>query len=597
MLLNFLYGFIFAAAVPLLIGFPIASLLGFGNGIRVVGYAASLGLSVCLITFRALQLIWPARDTAWPLLFAIAIGVFLLWKPRCVRDDWLVLKERQGLFVCALACAALLVGGLLSLPILLDDAIVFEGTRNADSFTFVSSARYMLGHAFHGADDFSPAHPIYTISRAYFGDRAVQPRPAAEGYLAWLSVIKNIDPMYLYNATQAAGVVMSSLAVFAFMPKDFCVKSWHIRMVICVFVFASPTLLYVAINSNFATAMNLVAATAYVALALAPSTIGRFVAASLCLGSMLSGYPELLAFMLMTRGVAIIGIAAFRHSLRTLLIGVCWLVAELAVTCVLLPWAAWGTFVVYRTTLNFSHAGATDAVGNMYAGLPLFGATLTVVITSWRAIKQGDGLGYIRVTTGAILVAFAIAQSVMVFRGYDYGGFKIAEYFTTLLGAVILLSVAAQQGLSERFIGKKVRVAPIAIAFLAVIALWKSAHVIRHGYAMAQSRRVTADLVRAGQALNSLDADSPVALGYTPEPFYFGMWVPYVTNATIAYDLKNDATAAGYLSPYLMAQQSESAALFRAARYTLSISYDGVVECGAVDIVCYGPVRVSPLWQ
>ncbi|RDS79799.1 hypothetical protein [Dyella psychrodurans] len=593
MLLEFGYGFFFAAAVPMLIGFPIASLLGLGNGMRAVGYAAALGLSVCLIVCRALQMMWPVSVTAWPLFFLIAIGTVFLWKYRRARNDWRALKERQRPFVCVLACAAFLVGVLLSAPVLMGHAVVFEGTRNADSFTFVSSARYMLDHAFHGAADLSPAHPIYAISRAYFGGQAIQPRPAAEGYLAWLSAVRNVDPMYLYNPTQAAGVVVSALSVLAFLPEDFYAKSWRIRIVICIFLFASPTLLYVAFNSNFATAMNLAAATAYVALALAPRSRGRFVASVLCLGSILSGYPEVLAFMLTTRGMAVIGVSIRKYSLRLLWVEAWWLAAELAVACALLPWGAWGTLVVYRTTLEFSHAGATDAVGDMYAGLPLFGATLVIAIISWHAIRHADGLGRVRTAMVAILVTFAVAQSLMVIRGYSYGGFKVAEYFTTLLGAVILLSVTAQQQQGRSFSDKAMRIAPMVTACFAAIALWKSAHVIRHAYIMADGRRVTADLVRAGQALNSLGADAPIALGYTPEPFYFGMWVPYVTNAVIAYDLQNDAAAAGYMSPYLMMHQSESAALFEAARYTLSISDDEVMKPSACDTMNYGSVHVS----
>jgi hypothetical protein len=593
MLLNFMYGFFFAITVPMLIGFPIASLLGLGNGIRAVGYASALGLSVCLIACRALQLLWPVSVTAWILFLVMAATTTLLYRHPCVRNDWRSLKKQDASFVFALACTALLVGTLLNEPILTGQAVVFEGTRNADSFTFVSSARYMLNHAFHGADDFSPTNPIYTISRAYFGQHAMQPRPAAEGYLAWLSRVRNIDPMYLYNATQAAGVIMAALSTLAFMGEGFHAKSQLIRITICLFAFFNPILLHVAFNSNFATALNLAPATAYVCLALAPPTRGRFVASALCLGSMLSGYPELLPFMLMARGATVIGIALYRQSLQLLLTTASWLIAELIVTCALLPWGAWGAFVVYRTTLDFSHAGATDAAGNMFAGLPMFGVTLAVAATSWRSIKQEDSSGSVRAVMIAILATFVVAQSLMVIRGYDYGGFKTAEYFTTLLSSVILLSVASQQKQNKLFSGKATRLAPIAMLILAVMAAWKSAQVIRHGYVMAKDRRVTIDLVHAGEALNRLGVNGPIALGYTPVPFYFGMWVPYVTNATIAYDLQSDANAAGYMSSYLMTRRSESEALFNAAQYTLSIGGDEAATPNARDILNYGPVRVS----
>jgi hypothetical protein len=51
----------------------------------------------------------------------------------------------------------------LNVPILFEGALRFDGSRNHGSFTFVSSARSMRTHAFYGAPDFDPRHPVHTI--------------------------------------------------------------------------------------------------------------------------------------------------------------------------------------------------------------------------------------------------------------------------------------------------------------------------------------------------------------------------------------------------------------------------------------------------
>lgn len=144
---------------------------------------------------------------------------FAGWINADVRHDARKLLREHGAALAWVAGAIVIVVVAVNVPMLFGDALQFEGTSNADSFTFTSSARYMLGHAFHGAADFSPSNPVYSISRLYFGDGATQPRPAAEGYLAWLSATFGKDPMLVYNAAQAAGWALAAVSVMGFWPE------------------------------------------------------------------------------------------------------------------------------------------------------------------------------------------------------------------------------------------------------------------------------------------------------------------------------------------------------------------------------------------
>ena len=582
---NYIYGFTVTLLLAWLAGFPIAVLCGVGRGARAIGFASACGTSLLLIVCRGVQMISPLAPAKWMLLSALLLMIAFAWTRRSTRAAWGELWQADGRVLVAVIGAAAIVGVLLGVPILFGGAIQYDGTRNADSFTFTQSAQYMLGHAFYGAADFTPEHPVYTISRGYFGHGATQPRPAAEGLLAWISALRGVDPMYLYNALQAAGVVLAGLAALAFLPREWQARGAKDWLLLVVYAQGCPALLHIAANSNFANAFNLPSAAAYVALGLLPRTRGTFIAGALCIGCLLSGYPELLVFVAMARGLGVMLEGWMTRRIGAVIREAGWMIGELVLACALLPWAAWGAIAVFETTLGISHEGASGLGGNMFAGLPMFMAAAIALAVAWRALGTMPDAGR-RWFLAAILIAFGVAQGLMLARGFDYGGFKVSQYFATLLIGVVIRSVLSTP------VGIKPGRASGAVAVtLSIMMLLKSADVLRRAWGWSDARRVTPDLVAAGRDLARLSHGLPVVLGSTPQAYYYGMWVPYVASVPIAFDLIRDADAAGYLSPYLRLAGREPA-LLNVAPLRLEIATDE--SGGAAPVARYGQVVIRP---
>jgi hypothetical protein len=545
MILLFISAFLVCFALAFVIGWPIAVSLGFDARFGLIGFAVGLGLSIMLIGCRAAQLWFPIAQVAWPMWLCVFAYLLTTWQSARVRSALVEYVRKYSTRLASIGIAMVVLAVALNAPLLFHGAIQFDGSRNADSFTFVSSARYMASHAFYGDGDFSPSNPVYSILRSYFGEAAAQPRPAAEGLLAWLSATFGTDPMYLYNSLQTAGTLLGGLSIAAFWPERVALSTKRFALALPLML-ACPVLLFVAINSNFANAFALAPATIYVALGGIPRGRGTFIAGVIALGCLMSGYPELLVFVGAMRFFALVveGMATSRFVSFAYHMGL--LVLEVLAACALFPWAAKSAWIVYSTTLQLSRAGASDQVGNMYAGFPLAIVATAFLLAAWSDLKRCGGGERLRSLFVGILLAFAAAQLLMLIRGYPYGGFKLSEYFVTALSAVAM--VCGAMGLKRGVWIWQPRA--VCMGAIIVAILWQDVRLIKRSWGFAEERKVTPDLVAAGEWLQRHMPSTPVALGHTSASFYYGQWVPYVTGARLVYDWA-DPEAAGYLSPYL----------------------------------------------
>jgi hypothetical protein len=578
-------------AVPIAIGWPISVLLGFGKGLRSIGLGAALGLSVALIACRSAEVWFPIRRaTPWLwLAYLVITGAFWIF-PR-VRHAGIRLLKDCGMQVILIGGAAIGITAMLNKPILFDGAIEFDGTRNADSLTWASNARHMLDYSFDGVPRVDPAHPIFSITQSYIGNSAIQPRPASEGFLAWLSATWDVDPMYSFNAVQTAGVLLGGLSILLFLP-DCLVRSWGKFAMILPLLLACPAIVFIAMNSNFPNGLTLAAATGYLGLGVLPRRLGTFIAAVLFLGCLMSGYPELMIFAGAIRVVATVGTFIAGRGWSWMWREAGFLALELATACILLPWAAKGMFVTYKTMLAMSHAGVTDQVGNMYAGIPFAIIVCLLFVITWVPLGKLKSDKDVRIFFLGILIVFAIAQLSMMIRGYAYGGFKLYEYFAapmaviSVLCAAVILSETDVLVRSNRFF--QVAYASILIAVVANVC--EDIRMVRHSWVLGRDRRVTNDLVVAGDWLRQNMPEALVAMGSTPTAFYYGHWVPYATGAHLVYDW-SDPNAAGYLSPYLRRVDKD---VYAQAKIVLSIDNADIIhERQASDIAVFGDVHLS----
>lgn len=540
-----------ACALPLALGLPLAARLGVGEGVGRLGFAAAIGMAIVLIACRAVQMWLPIGTAASWMLAGTGIVLTLLWVPSKIRRKTLRLLCVQRRAVVAFLGTGMMMVVLINVPILAGGALQFEGSRNADSFTFTSNARYMIGHAFFGAPDFSPSDPVYSISRSYFGEGATQPRPAAEGYLGWLSALSGKDPLYLYNALQAAGLLLAGLSVLTLVRQRRSGQAKASPWMLAIIVFACPALAYVGINSNFANNLNLAPATAYVALAVVRSNRVRMVLGVLFVASLLGGYPELLVFVVACRVLAtLIQTIAEPTSCisKFASIGM-----ELLLGCLAVPWAAKAAFIVYATTLGIG--GSQDATlhGDMAEGLPLFGLALAAfafcILQRPGKNLHCDGVGSLY---AAVLAVFAAAQLAMVMKGFAYGGFRLAGYFVTLhLGVLAGSAAMALTQQSSHFMATIARRGLIAI----LIAMFlKTSFMMEKSWRIARQRQVSPELIALAQWLDSKSGEGDVLMGPMHQPFYHGMWLRYLTSAPLIYDFSRGEVA-GYLSPYLKSIQ------------------------------------------
>lgn len=532
--------FALAVLVPLVVGLPIAlRLCTDSKGPKIVALAVACGLSVVLITVRGAQMLMPINDS-----YVGIAGIWLAlacaaWAQAGVRRSAAALATDHWATWTSMLVVIVGVVVVMNVPILFGDALQFEGTSNADSFTFTSSARYMLGHAFHGAADASPEHPVYAISRSYFGETATQPRPAAEGYLAWLSATLGRDPMYVYNAAQSAGWALATLSVAGFIP-DTIKSAFLVRRVLAIaFTAACPAVLMVALNSNFANIYHLPVATAYVLLSLHASSAKSFTAAVLLLACLLGGYPELIPFAGACRGAALVAHAVKLRSWRTAARECVLRSLEVLVACCLVPWAALHASKVLITSMTLS-AGNEALRGNLFSGLPLFVSALAA--WKWSTHHRGNADGYLDNVLAGVCATFALAQCWIVYRGFDYGGFKLAQYFSTLLAGVL---VASTLRTFERR-----RAYEACLFALAALMVYQSTVRLVKSWRVAEHRKITTDLQRAAAYADALPRGTLVAMGDSPVFFYYGMWVSYLTDARMVYDVSLKDTA-GYLSPYV----------------------------------------------
>jgi hypothetical protein len=385
---------------------------------------------------------------------------------------------------------------------------------------------------------------------------------------------------------------LAGLSIFVFVPEQGARASRGVFTLLCIAIMGCSTLLFVAINSNFANGMTLAAATAYVGLGLLRRSLATFVLSLFFIGCLMSGYSELLVFVGAVRFIAVLGEGVFTHKPRWILTESALLLLEVLVASLILPWAAMDTWVVYKTTLALSHAGASDQSGSMFAGLPLALTALVVLWLAWGSLQAQSTGARMKAVFASVLLVFGLAQLLMLVRGYSYGGFKISEYFVTCLtGVMAACCTISWQGSNKLFAAERWRhVNVFALAVIALAMLWHDARMIKRSYEFANDRRITRDLVAMGQWLHIHMPDELIAMGATPTSFYYGHWVPYVTDTHMVYNW-SDPGAAGYLSPYLRLSEKKQ---YADAKFVLSIDdIEHARNQQPSDVAAFGLVHLS----
>lgn len=604
----FLGALVAALIIPLVLGFPAVCGLRLATGIRRIAWSGALGLAMLILILRMAQYVVPLGGAIWWLTPLLVIGIGYGWSRRAVRTGFrrdcasLTWLGGSVLVLCVLALAA-----ALNLPILLHHVIAFDGTPNHDSIFYVLNARWMQTHRFFDAPSFQPDHPLQVLAKGFFGSGLGYRRVGAEAFLAYTSELIGKDPIYAYNAVMTAGAIWASLSGFLILPAGALRRlrgglrgGWLFPVFFC-----TPALLFAVFNSNYACIFGVVFFAAYIAISLwQPRSRGRRrIAAVLLLAALAATYPELIPLAWLALAAAIASTLFLRSSLRTAIYAGMQITGEVLITAVVFVWL---TVSAYYTIAN-AHADARARPSpwpDVYAHLPPLKYAIALLTTSrgfaeWLPLPL-CGLALLAVAWLAASalagrdtrrpILFGIGTSLVALGAYIfaisfyYGEIKIAEYFSVFVAAVGVLGY-----LSGNLGGGVRRIAgSIALATSFLLALGGSAFWVRESLSLAALKHVTPEMVALAERMTQLPANSTVAIGPNPWPFYYAMWFPYLApKARVVFDYGPHDR--GYFAAYL---DSQSRPAYDTADFRIE-STDKPVSMGGEKVLgVYGDFRL-----
>lgn len=610
----FLYT-ISALLIPFLIGYPIACIIRAGLGLRRIIFGEAIGLAVMVIVIRSLEGLFAVKEFAWELLGCYVVTVALLWRYSSAASR--LKKDCARIGISALIIVLISLVGVvvaLNLPILLDHALIFEGTGNHDSFYYTVVAHYMQHHSFYAPVAYTPEHPYNEIIRWTFGGAAPIGRVGAEGYLAWLSSLFNRNPAFLYNAASTCGMIVAgSCCLLLLSPARLReIRHGNTRVWLIPAALSTPVLYESVFNSNFSTAYGVAFFSAYLSASWMRSRTPRLVLAVLLMTAMLASYPELVPMAWACLGIGLLFrwrlgrrfiAQTTRDGLRAL--------RDMACSIALFPWIAVPAWYVIFSAYIVMHAsgpgtGLPDAnaglaparymLATIMANRHIGDATpelLAAIILAMLVFLVFMGVlrgGRNAPLLGGICAAFVVIVGIIYFQSYDYGKLKIVEYFAPLITAVIISGTIGKWGTGSL---DRIKAGLIGISSGAVIIVF----VVTIGIMINESlfwgrlKRITPATMKLVRAIQALPNGSVISFGSTPWPYYYSMWIPYLSDATFVYS--TGFASGGYFSSYV---KQHPVAPFTDARYLVQSADAWVgVPYPQAEIARYGDFELLRL--
>lgn len=582
------------------VGYPLARCLRVAFGFRRLVWALVLGLALTIIVLRSAVAIVPLGRAAPFIAVLFAAWIVSTWARPHLRHS--LAKDVRTLPRPAwLSLAVAFIGTViaLNLPVLLYGGYTFEGTPNHDSIYYITVARYLRDHTFYQLPKPTPAHPLYSIVAGAFGNGAGVARIGAESLLAFSASLVGRDPLYLYGALTTTGVVLCSLVGLLFIPRiswrSFGQKikaGWLLPI-----VFVCPAIYQQAFNSNYATLYGAILFTAYLSRLQLCGGWRKAVVSVLFITALAATYPELLPIAWLCVGLSLlIGLTSSHKTFRCIIREGGIAFRDTALSALFFIWITIPAgYVIKHSYFIASTQGQTAP--DIYDGLPLlkyilaflttsqklgaFASTAvagivlaSVIILSISAMKKSGRHWHIVAGTG---LAFAVMTIMIFYSSFNYGKLKIVEYFAAFILPVAMIGGLSRSMRASKRSGSLLYGATI-ISLLASLA--GIIFLIRESLYWGKLKQITPDLVHLAQAIDSLPGHPLVSIGPTPSPFYYSMWIPYLSRARFVYS--PNYGGGGYLAQYISEHPIGS---FNAATYTVSFSATWIIDAAPVEKV------------
>ena len=560
---------------------------------KKVAFRLMAGLALLFSAFLVCNA-WLAQEaSAWWLVTALAFS-HLLDRGRGLLSMWADFKQIPLPWLAPRLLAQATVLLFLAIPCMREGtSCLYDGTGNNDNQQFATDALWVRQNGYLRVPGFEPAHPQYWLSLTVTGWTPHSGRICAQETVAFLSVLMNQDPVWVYSpffATQSVFWSLS-LALLARRIVDPARVGARGLLLADLLGICHPAGFFFITNGNLANGFG--ATLACFALFLFRSiqcgdfAVRHGILVFITVFALAGTYPEMVPFLgLLCAGSCIMDALVARSALRR----ACWWTPAAAALLALAAFPPttcrlWSTIQTAKIMMRTARLDSTANSFSIFANLNPLGhfssaATLATQlgdkVPSWvhgllaasilTALIALAGKSRDRPLTASILLVYCWGAWMVASAGYGYGWQKIHQYLSgpfaaLLIAGIGLLAIDKPPGSTG----------VLAKAAVSLLAVWFLAGFGSHVRIMARisgEKSLSTEHLEVRQALSELHeqgiaSNSTVVIHDQTFPtfwssYFHSMWLNHFSGGLpIAYD--DAGTGGGYLKA-VSQKQSQMAA-------------------------------------
>jgi len=537
---------------------------------------------------------WLAQEaTAWWLVTALALS-HLLNRGRGLLSLWADFKQIPISWLAPRLLAQATVLLVLTIPCMREGiSCLYDGTGNNDNQQFATDALWVRQNGYLRIPAFEPSHPQFWLSLTVTGWKPHSGRICAQEMVAFLSVLLNCDPVWVYSpffATQSVFWSLS-LALLARRLVDPIRAGARGLLLMDLLAISHPAGLFFITNGNLANGFGATLASfalfLFRAIQSGDFPVRHGILVFVTVFALTGTYPEMVPFLaLLCAGSCALDALSAHIKLRR----VCWWIPPAAALIALaaFPPATFrllSTIQTAKIMMRTAHLDSAANSFNIFANLnPLghFSSACTMAtqlgdkVPSWVHALLVAAILATLITLCAnsrdkalilsVILVYCLGAWVVASAGYGYGWQKIHQYLAGPYAALLMAGIgsllfAGKSGVTGRMVN--------SAAYLLVV--WLLAGFGSHIRIMARisaEKSLASEHLKVRQALaqfheRSNASDTTVVIHDQTFPtfwssYFHSMWLNhFMGGLPIAYD--DIGTGGGYLKA-VSQKQSQLAA-------------------------------------